>query len=239
MLVHGEGGTGKSFVINTMVGLLDHVKLKHWVSVCAPTGKAAVNIGGDTIDGLFGLSRKGNTTGYGNTANTSESSIHESSPPNDALYLIVDEISMVGKERLGEMHDKLSQNIGEENSNHILGNKSFIFFGDFLQFPPVGKTCIISKATFAESSNHVAPETRKCRLGTIIFKSIEYFIELTEQKRQDDLDLLRAMRNQNVTQHHVDYLNRNCQFQDFNSYPLPWLVETSAQIKKSLIGTSA
>jgi hypothetical protein len=135
------------------------------MAVCAPTGKAAVHIGGDTIDGLFGLSRCNTASGYRNTANTTEAPIYESSPLHQISYLLVDEILMVGKEMLGDMHDKLSQNIGEENTDHILGNKSFVFFGDFLQFPPVGKTCIISKSTFADANDSfVAPESRKCRL---------------------------------------------------------------------------
>jgi hypothetical protein len=232
MLVHGEGGTGKSFVINTMVGLVKHFGQDDKICVSAPTGKAAVNVGGDTIDGLFGLSRSGNATGHGNTANTTEAPIYQSSPLNKATYLIVDEISMVGKERLADMHDKLGMNIGDGRTDHILGNKSFIFFGDFLQFPPVGKTCIISRSTFGFDENGVPtvfPQNRKGMLGTMIFNSIEYMIELIQQKRQDDpdyLELLRAIREQRVENHHVEYLKLKCLFEPFNSYSAEWLIQT-------------
>jgi hypothetical protein len=233
MLIHGEGGTGKSFVINCMVELMDYLGRRNMICVCAPTGKAAVNVGGDTIDGLFGLSRAGSGTGHGNTANTTETSLPTTSPLTKAMYLIVDEISMVGKERLCDMHDKLGVNLGDSlQSNHLLGNKSFIFFGDFLQFPPVGKTCIISKSTFPVDANgerQYFSESRKRQIGTLIFRSIDYMLELTEQKRQDDLEylnFLRDVRDMKVNETHLEYLKKNCCIESINNYPSNWLTTT-------------
>ena len=68
MFVSGVGGTGKSFLIETIKSLVGHL----WPSddltcaVAAPTGLAAFNVGGVTIHRLFQLpvEHEGKTAGY-------------------------------------------------------------------------------------------------------------------------------------------------------------------------------
>ncbi|KAJ2988820.1 hypothetical protein HDV02_005404, partial [Globomyces sp. JEL0801] len=57
LLLHGEGGTGKSFVIEQIHSMAEILGHPEWLVKCAYTGKAAINIKGDTIDGIFGFSR--------------------------------------------------------------------------------------------------------------------------------------------------------------------------------------
>jgi hypothetical protein len=86
LLVLGEGGTGKSFIIDTITKMFDRLNRTNDYVVCAPTGKAAINVNGDTIDGVFRFSRN---------LNNKESCLPQNAPVMLAKYLLVDEISMV------------------------------------------------------------------------------------------------------------------------------------------------
>ncbi|KAG5942833.1 hypothetical protein E4U60_007077 [Claviceps pazoutovae] len=56
MQVDGQGGTGKSFLISALVANLQQLRLRQGcVALTAPTGIAALNIGGATIYSLFRL----------------------------------------------------------------------------------------------------------------------------------------------------------------------------------------
>ena len=117
------------------------------------------------------------------------------SPILGSRYLLVDEISMVSKEYLHLMHLKLAAS-RRYGSNQLLGGINFIFFGDFLQFPPVAATSLLSCAT---NQNTVCAD--------LIMNSINIHVELTDQKRQNDkeyLDVLTNIRDGRVTE--KDYL---------------------------------
>ena len=59
MLILGEGGTGKSWIIRVIQKLFSAVNIPYCTA--APTGRAALGVNGDTIDSLYGFSRqKGN-----------------------------------------------------------------------------------------------------------------------------------------------------------------------------------
>jgi hypothetical protein len=57
IMLHGEGGTGKSFIIKGITDLFTYLKRPDLLVKCAYTGKAAIGIQGDTIDRLFAVSR--------------------------------------------------------------------------------------------------------------------------------------------------------------------------------------
>ena len=57
MLVHGEGGTGKSWIIKVIQDILKLCNVEFCTG--APTGRAALGVNGDTIDSLFGFSYNG------------------------------------------------------------------------------------------------------------------------------------------------------------------------------------
>lgn len=218
MIVLGEGGTGKSFVIDTLTKMFQRLNRSYDYVVCAPTGKAAINVKGDTIDGVFKFS-------WGSDSKTPLSS---TAPISIAKYLIIDEISMVSKSKLGKMHAKLGYHLN--GIDHVLGNKSFIFFGDFLQFPPVGGTSLISSLEGKKTN-------RLCLLGERVFLSIEYAFELVVQKRQDDatyLKLLRNIRSNSVTSEDFKYLYDNCVVKDLDNFDREFLVNTPVIVSLNL-----
>ena len=57
IMLHGEGGTGKSFIINAITKLFSYLEKPDMLVKRAFTGKAAIGIQGDTIDRLFAVSR--------------------------------------------------------------------------------------------------------------------------------------------------------------------------------------
>ncbi|KAI8891550.1 hypothetical protein BC833DRAFT_613704 [Globomyces pollinis-pini] len=59
VMLHGEGGTGKSYIIDVITKMAELLHHPEWLVKCAYTGKAAINIQGDTIDGVFGFQRQG------------------------------------------------------------------------------------------------------------------------------------------------------------------------------------
>jgi len=69
-----------------------------------------------------------------------------------AQFFIIDEISMIGKKKLQVMHQKLGFNLGESHNDHIFGNRSFLFAGDFQQFPPIGDPSLVSKQATNQST---------------------------------------------------------------------------------------
>lgn len=147
VLLTGPAGTGKSYTIKYIVEVLQKKGLK--VALTAPTGTAAIIIGGQTIHSYMGLGLgKGsvkeimlkilkNKTVYQNLA--------------DLDILIVDEISMVDGELLEKMSAIFSLVKHKKYGDFGLldkpfGNIQVIFIGDFCQLAPVkGTYCFQSK----------------------------------------------------------------------------------------------
>lgn len=120
----GRAGTGKTSFINYLV---DHVD-KNFV-VLAPTGKAAMLIGGRTIHSYFGF-KPGGTTPVS----------MGSSQHLDELFsvdtIIVDEVSMLRCDLLDAMDHTLRHTL---HSHMPFGGKQMIFCGDLYQLAPVVK----------------------------------------------------------------------------------------------------
>lgn len=116
----GEAGTGKSFLLNAF---LDRVKGKN-VLVCAPTGIAALQIGGATIHSVFKLKPQPYLPDQplGKIQNTVKA----------ADIIVIDEISMCRF----DLFDHLCRYI-HKAGQMAKKPKQVIVVGDFSQLPPV------------------------------------------------------------------------------------------------------
>lgn len=123
VFITGKAGTGKSI-------LLGYFKQKSTkkVVVCAPTGVAALNVGGQTIHSLFKIPpsfiRKG--------------SIHIDYKTAILLKnidaVVIDEISMVR----ADLMDAIDESLRIARHNELpFGGAQIIMFGDLYQLPPV------------------------------------------------------------------------------------------------------
>jgi ATP-dependent DNA helicase PIF1 len=162
ILLHGPAGTGKTYTVKNIIKLISHEEDVSTAVIAAPTGMAAVQIGGITIHSLFDISPydvkpqfweiipKYDYFECENTPNENplinqyhefiKGIIRKSQFNNgDIKYLFVDEISMAGATLLIVV-DTILRTRGRYNSRLPMGGVQCIFSGDFYQLPPV-KDC--------------------------------------------------------------------------------------------------
>ena len=128
VFLSGEAGTGKSYVIDQFKEHLDRNGIKYVVA--APTGLAALNVGGTTLHRMFGLSTEifsQSITMY----NVEEVEV-----------IIIDEISMCRKDIFQKIAREIMKFrnpplVEDEIEHKRCRDKQIIVVGDFFQLPPV------------------------------------------------------------------------------------------------------
>ena len=132
MMISGEGGTGKSKVIQTISAAFRQKGISHLLQKTAYTGIAASLIDGQTMHSLTGMSigKKGRIS--------SEVRKRLQHTWAGKKYLIIDECSMLGKSFLAKFANKVSCGRSETVANSDgWEDLNIILCGDFHQFPPV------------------------------------------------------------------------------------------------------
>jgi ATP-dependent DNA helicase PIF1 len=167
----GSAGTGKSFLLKHIIGVLP----PETTVASASTGAAACLIGGTTLHQFAGM---------GTGAGTLEQCIALASRPHKAEQwrkcqcLIIDEVSMIS----GDLFDKLecvARSV--RKSREPFGGIQLVLCGDFLQLPPVT----------------AKGERRYCFQSKSWRRSVTRTVELTEVHRQRDkrfIDILQHIR---------------------------------------------
>jgi len=124
LFVTGRAGTGKS----TLLNYLSENTSKSLV-ICAPTGVAALNVGGQTIHSLFRLP----------IGVIADNDIDQSAELRKLLStidtLVIDEVSMVNADLLDAIDRSLRQARGKRNE--AFGGVQVVLFGDPYQLAPV------------------------------------------------------------------------------------------------------
>jgi ATP-dependent DNA helicase PIF1 len=133
LFITGAAGTGKSFLMRYVIQELKKRSsgAEGTVAVTAPTGIAAVNIGGSTIHSFSGIG-----LGRGDPANILarvRKSQKASTNWKQASVLVLDEISMLSAE-LFDLLDFIGKSVRQ--SDRPFGGLQLILCGDFLQLPP-------------------------------------------------------------------------------------------------------
>ncbi|KQM81972.1 ATP-dependent RecD-like DNA helicase [Agromyces sp. Leaf222] len=124
VFVTGRAGTGKSTLLNHL-----NFNTQKQIVICAPTGVAALNVGGQTIHSLFRLP-------IGVIAD-------QQIDQNDAVRkilnamdtLVIDEISMVNADLMDAMDRALRQ--ARQRRHEPFGGVQVVLFGDPYQLAPV------------------------------------------------------------------------------------------------------
>lgn len=191
LFVTGRAGTGKSTLLRTIRDQAGDDMI-----VVAPTGLAAVNVGGQTIHSFFGLpprliraddirrSRNGRVM-------------------RKMRHLVIDEVSMVRSDLMWAIDHSLRVNRGRPREP--FGGVRVIMFGDLHQLPPVVQE--------AEVQGHLDEE-----FGGPFFFSVASLmegagtslIELTQVFRQSEgplLTVLNRIREGNVSEEDLEDLN--------------------------------
>jgi hypothetical protein len=135
MTLCGVAGSGKSTLINTLVTAIRKITQKtNSVYVCAPTGSAAFNAGGETCHHLFNIQGK-----LDNSDLSPQASKTLIAKLKDTVALIVDERSMISALLLGTMEDYCRQAAFNGTNNDLSwgGLPIIILVGDDHQLPSI------------------------------------------------------------------------------------------------------
>ena len=139
MFVSGVGGTGKSFLIETIRSLVkeiwkDHASDNTTCAVAAPTGLAAYNVGGVTVHRLFQLpiEHEGKTAGYWPLSKVAQKVMRTNLC--SLKLIIIDKVSMLSNLNLAYIHLRLEELFSGSGDDYF-GSMNMLFVGDILQLP--------------------------------------------------------------------------------------------------------
>ena len=197
LFVTGGAGAGKSHLIKTIY----HTATKTFrhapmnpelptVLLMAPTGVAAINIEGTTINTALSIPKE---TGDILPAMSDQKKTLMRMSLSELKLIIIDEISMVANTTLLHIHQRLKEIFGTNNSQLFAGI-SIIAVGDMYQLPPIRK-----KPVFENYKNEVYNLYHPWHLFTMI--------ELIEIMRQKDdqpfAELLNRFRTGSQTEEDI------------------------------------
>lgn len=124
LFVTGRAGTGKSTLLNHLAW-----NTSKQIVICAPTGVAALNVGGQTIHSLFRLP----------IGVIADHAIEQSGELKKLLNaidtLVIDEVSMVNADLLDAIDRSLRQ--ARQRDHEAFGGVQVVLFGDPYQLAPV------------------------------------------------------------------------------------------------------
>lgn len=186
VLLTGPAGAGKTFVLNQFIKLAKS-EGKH-VSVTATTGLAATHLGGTTIHSWSGIGIHDDIPdGFVDHIAKGRREIIEKTD-----VLIIDEISMMHDFRL-DMVDTVCRLV--RRKDQPFGGIQLIMSGDFFQLPPINRGD-------SRGGGFV--------VGSNVWRELDPTIcYLEEQHRQDDeqlLEILNALRGNEIRRHHAEAL---------------------------------
>ena len=210
MFVSGVGGTGKSFLIETLRRQVkemwkDDVGDDTTCAVSAPTGLASFNVSGVTVHLLFHLpvEHQGKTAGYWPLSGVAQKSMCNSL--RSLKLVIIDEVSMLSNLNLAYIHLRLEDIFGVSDHGEWFASMNMLFVGDILQLPPVTGLLVFAKIT-----NKVLITRLNCMASVNIWRDAIVYDELciNERQKKDSCytEILNEVRCGSVTQHSLDTL---------------------------------
>lgn len=212
ILVSGGAGTGKSTFIRWIRSAFDGSAI-----VTAPTGIAAITVGGQTIHSLCSFPPT--------WVLDSDVKRKEKTPAIKADVLVIDEISMVNANVLDKVDAFLRLN---RNSNEPFGGIAVVLVGDLFQLPP-----IVNKETrhLFEAEYHSPRFFAARSLERVRFEDVE----LTHTFRQSDaefVDILARIREGVDLPDAIRDLNRGASILSSGRDEAVWLCPRNADVDR-------
>jgi hypothetical protein len=165
----GGGGVGKSFLIKAINGLGNFLN-------CAPTGKAATAIGGQTIHSLLNIFDVNNKKTFNPLRGKALATLQQRILQSNIRGIIIDEYSMVGCKMMFLINERLKQAM---NNHELFGGLNIILVGDTKQLPAVLDSVLWKTPSKAsDEMSNIANQ------GHYLYKQFKLVIELTENLRQ-------------------------------------------------------
>lgn len=191
LFVTGRAGTGKSTLLRALSNMITDDLV-----VVAPTGLAAVSVGGQTIHSFFGLPPR--LIGAEDIKR-----IRNGALMRRLKVLVIDEVSMVRSDLMWAMDQMLRVNRGR--LREPFGGVRLLMFGDLHQLPPVVQEGDVQSHL---ESTHGGPFF--FTVDALMEGAGTHRIELTEVFRQTDpelIGLLNVIREGNVSADDLKPLN--------------------------------
>lgn len=199
VFISGSAGTGKSFLLRYIIQELRNKYGFAEVAVTAPTGIAAINVGGSTVHSFAGI-------GIGDVERAAM--VMKALKKKEIVtkwrnlkVLIIDEISMLDIELFETLNDMAQK---ARKNDVPFGGIQLIVVGDFLQLPPVR-----SGAQF-KVLNAPGPSLTEVRTERFCFESYVWeasglnamhgSIHLQEVVRQNDVDFINLLNSIRIGQ---------------------------------------
>lgn len=201
LFITGKAGTGKTTFVKNILKDVD----KNFL-VLAPTGIAALAVGGQTIHSFFGFPCE--VIGS-NTQN--EMSLVKRNLLKRTDTIIVDEASMVR----ADLVDGMDRVLRDITKSHLpFGGKQMVFVGDLFQLPPVVKRGTVDEEVLRIMYGSGIPYFYKSRvMKRLNLPKIE-FQHVYRQQDQPFLDILDRMRVGENTIEDLNILNKNVSSDD-------------------------
>ncbi|PPQ76166.1 hypothetical protein CVT26_009225 [Gymnopilus dilepis] len=177
MYISGVGGTGKSHVIKSIVTLFERLGRRQELLLGAPTGIAAILIGGQTIHSLILTSPTQKSTNLAMLTDIWRG-VH---------YLIIDEVSMIGAQFLSQMSNRIRRAKGDEPMSCLMpfGGVNVIFVGDLGQLKPPMQHALYSHELVLHPSFTQTRDTNGINSvnGALLWRQINVVVELSKNVR--------------------------------------------------------
>ena len=191
MGVFGEGGTGKSTLIEAVRVWFERNNRGHELIVTGTTGSAAVKVNGSTVHSAVCIPIE--TSDGKRVGKLTPKKIAEWT---ERRYMIIDEVSMLDCKVMEGLHKQLT--IAKSKPEVGFGGMNMIFIGDFLQLPAV-----INPDLYRDTLKH--------NEGHLLWRSLNAVVILTEQMRQAGdpacAALLSRLRIRQPTDEDIETLN--------------------------------
>ena len=191
LFVTGRAGTGKSTLLRALCDIIPEA-----MAVVAPTGLAAVNVGGQTIHSFFGFPPR--LIGRDDIRRSRNGAVMRK-----LKLLVIDEVSMVRSDMMWAIDQSLRVNRGRPRE--AFGGLRLVMFGDLHQLPPIVQEGEVQAHLENEHGGPFFFSVGALREGAGTFR-----IELTHVFRQREgvlLDVLNRMRDGSARQEDLAALN--------------------------------
>jgi hypothetical protein len=174
MGVFGEGGTGKSRLIEAIRVWFKRNGRGNELIVAATTGTAAVKIKGSTVHSAVSIPIE-----IDDGKRLGKLSPAQVEAWTERRYMVIDEISMMDCKVMEYLHAQLA--IAKANPEVSFGGVNIIFFGDFLQLPAVRNLDLYI-------------DSKEWGAGHHLWRSLNAVVILKEQMRQAGDPLYASLR---------------------------------------------
>ena len=204
--VMGFGGTGKSFIINTIITLVRKLtNCNNSVKVAAPSGAAAFNVRGCTLHRLLGID-----TNSPSKKMSKERLKSLQKSLMDMLVLMIDERSMINSDVMAATENNLRLAVfGGQNSKEYFGGLPVvILFGDDYQLPPIGGGAIKGFVNYKKGNKKGTTGNGFIRSGEkVVFKN-RGDILFRDQLTENVFELTKNLRVTEESKHFQGILQR-------------------------------